>query len=45
MKESERKKKFNEFVKFHKEGLSSAEIINKLGIAVNTLIAYKIRDL
>jgi len=41
MKESERKRKFNEFVRLHKEGLSSAEIISKLGIAVNTLYNWR----
>jgi transposase-like protein len=41
MKESERKRKYNEFIKLHKEGLSSAEIISKLGIAVNTLYNWR----
>jgi transposase-like protein len=44
MKESERKKKFNEFVKISQEGiLGSSATAKKLGISINTLYNWRKR--
>lgn len=44
MKEAERKRKFNEFLRLTQEGISgSSEIARKLGISINTLYNWRKR--
>jgi hypothetical protein len=44
MKESERKRKFNEFLHLSQEGiLGSTEIAGKIGISINTLYNWRKR--
>lgn len=44
MKEAERKKKFNEFLRLSQEGiLGSTEMASKIGISINTLYNWRKR--